>query len=213
MIHVAPSILAADFTCLKKEVQAVQSAGADWLHLDVMDGHFVPNLTFGPKVVHDLRGISNLVFDVHLMLEKPADFIPVFAKAGADMITVHVECVQDVAWLISLIRKEKKKVGLAISPKTSVSKIIPFLPAIDMVLVMGVEPGFSGQVFQRETILKIAKVKEYIGRKKIIISVDGGMNEQTAPACVLAGANTVVAGAYIFAQHSYKKPISFLKSL
>ncbi len=210
-IQIAPSILSADFARLGAEVKALEKAGADLIHIDVMDGHFVPNLTFGPVVVKDIRSYTALPFDVHLMMTNPAPFIPAFVKAGADLITVHLEADDNPADLISLIKKEGKQVGLSIRPNTSVSKLLPFLPMIDLVLVMSVEPGFGGQVFQPQALEKIAALKELIGRKKVKISVDGGINNITAPACVLAGADILVAGSYILGHKPYSSRIKILK--
>lgn len=212
MIQIAPSILSADFAQLGSEVKAVSQAGADLIHIDIMDGHFVPNLTFGPMVVKDIRSYTELPFDVHLMMTNPSSFIPAFAAAGADLITVHLESNESVSDLISLIKKEKKKVGLSIRPGTSVSRIIPYLPDIDLILMMSVEPGFGGQAFQPTVLEKIASVKELIGRKKIMISVDGGINRQTAPACICAGADILVAGSFIFKHKPYRKAIEQLKN-
>ncbi len=211
MVQIAPSILSADFARLGAEVRAVEKGGADLIHIDVMDGHFVPNLTFGPVVVKHIRPYTHLPFDVHLMMTNPARFIPDFARAGADMITVHLESDEDTADLISLIKKEGKKVGLSIRPKTSVSKLLPFLPMIDLVLVMSVEPGFGGQVFIPQSLEKIAALKDLIGRKPVQISVDGGINHITAPACVLAGADILIAGSYVFGHKSYARQIERLK--
>ncbi|MBQ3034827.1 MAG: ribulose-phosphate 3-epimerase [Alphaproteobacteria bacterium] len=211
MVLVAPSILSADFSCLGKEIIKLNDAGADLIHIDVMDGVFVPNLTFGAPVVKSIRPYSKLPFDVHLMVEKPSILIKDFADAGADFITVHLECKEEIPFLISLIKKEKKKVGLSIKPNTKVSDILPYIPDIDLILVMSVEPGFGGQKFQQEAIKKIADLKELIGRKKVLISVDGGINDVTAPACVYAGADILVAGSYVFKNKPYKKAIEKLK--
>lgn len=211
MTLVAPSILSADFSRLGTELKALANAGADWVHIDVMDGHFVPNLTIGPCVVKSIRPCSHLPFDVHLMMTHPKNFIKDFAHAGADYITIHSEADEPVMDLIDEIKKYGKKAGISIRPKTPVSKLIPFLPLIDLVLVMSVEPGFGGQSFIPSGIEKIAALKELIGHKKTLISVDGGINNVTAPACVLAGADILVAGSYIFKNKPYSKAIKTLK--
>lgn len=209
---IAPSILSADFARLGAEVKAVTKAGADWIHIDVMDGHFVPNLTFGSVVVKDIRSYSSLPFDVHLMMTHPLKFIPDFARAGADFITVHLEADDSVADCISLIKKQGKKVGISIRPNTKIASLIPHIPDIDLILMMSVEPGFGGQSFQSSVLERIAGVKELIGRKKVLISVDGGVNDVTAPACVCAGADVLVAGSFIFKHKPYEKAIEQLKS-
>ncbi|MBO7244065.1 MAG: ribulose-phosphate 3-epimerase [Alphaproteobacteria bacterium] len=211
MVLVSPSILSADFSSLGKEIKALNESGADLIHIDVMDGVFVPNLTFGAPVVKSIRSCSSLPFDVHLMVEKPSVLIQDFIDAGADFITIHLECKEEIPYLISLIKKGKKKVGISIKPNTKVSDILPYIPDIDLILVMSVEPGFGGQQFQQEAIKKIADLKELIGKKKVLISVDGGINDITAPACVYAGADILVAGSYIFKNKPYKKAISKLK--
>lgn len=211
MVLIAPSILSADFSCLAKEIKSLSDGGADMLHIDVMDGHFVPNLTFGAPVVNSIRKVTSLPFDVHLMISKPSLFIADFARAGADYITIHLECEEDIPYLISLIKKEKKKVGISIKPQTKIADILPYIPDIDLVLVMSVEPGFGGQSFKKESIKKIADLKEVIGKKKVLISVDGGINDLTAPACVCAGADILVAGSYIFKKKPYRMAIKKLK--
>ena len=208
---IAPSLLSADFSKLGKEIKDVEKAGADLIHWDVMDGHFVPNLTFGPPVIKANRPQTNLPFDVHLMVSKPDKLIDQVAEAGADMITVHMEADVRVADCISHIHALGKKAGISLKPHTPVSQVIPFIPEIDLVLVMSVEPGKGGQLFQAGALKKIVALKELIGRKKVQISVDGGISPENAEACRFAGADILVAGTSIFKSKNYAKAIDALK--
>ena len=211
MTLIAPSLLSADFSKLGKEIQALEKAKADLIHWDVMDGHFVPNLTFGPCVMKDNRSYTKLPFDVHLMVEHPSQWIDQCAEAGADIITVHLESSDRVADCVSHIHALGKKAGISLKPQTNVSRIIPFIPEIDLVLIMSVEPGKGGQIFQAQALKKIVALKDLIGRKKVQISVDGGINFETAEACRFAGADILVAGTSVFKSKSYAKAIQSLK--
>ena len=196
-IKIAPSILSADFSCLDREIKKVEAAGADMLHIDVMDGHFVPNITIGPVVVKYIRKVTKMPLDVHLMISNPADFIDEFVKAGSDMITVHIETMPPERVIEQSRRLKAKgvKLGVSINPDTPVEKIMGVLDSVDMVLVMSVYPGFSGQEFIPEALPKIKKLRSMY---KGDISVDGGVNDSVAAELIRAGANILASGSYIF---------------
>lgn len=210
---VSPSLLSADLSQLASEVQAVETVGADWLHIDVMDGHFVPNLTMGPDIVACVRKVTSLPLDVHLMVENPEKYIPAFVKAGADILTVHIETLSDPLTVLRQIRCLGVKVGLSLKPDTPVTQILPFLDEVDLVLVMTVHPGFSGQKFMAKPLEKIKVIHKQIQPgQNVLISVDGGVNGDSGSMCVDMGANVLVAGNYIF-KNDYRESITTLKHL
>jgi ribulose-phosphate 3-epimerase len=213
MVKIAPSILSADFARLGEEIVAVEKAGADYIHIDVMDGHFVPNITIGPLIVEAIRPVTKLPLDVHLMIENPDQYIENFAKAGADYITVHVEACRHLHRTIHHIKSFGIKAGVVLNPATPVESIQHIVAEIDMVLLMSVNPGFGGQKFIPEVLPKIRKVKEMgdsIG-KELEIEIDGGVNPETAKLCMEAGANVLVAGSAIYNQEDYAAAISLLR--
>ncbi len=199
-IKIAPSILAGDFSRLGDEAEKVEKAGADILHFDVMDGHFVPNLTLGPQAARDIRKRTSLFIDCHLMLDNPDDFIEKFAEAGTNNITFHVEVVKDVRKTIRQVREAGANCGISLKPDTSIETVFPYLPEIDMLLIMSVYPGFGGQDFMPESIDRIRAAREEASKLKIPldIEVDGGINLETAPLVIEAGANVLVAGTSIY---------------
>lgn len=211
MVKIAPSILSADFANLGKEVKALEQAGADMIHIDVMDGNFVPNLTIGAGVVKAIRSYSKLPFDVHLMVKNPDVMIPMFAEAGADIITVHAEACRHLDKTLSSIKEYGKKAGVSLNPSTNENCLKYVLDKIDLILIMSVNPGFGGQSFIESQLQKINSIKEMVKSHKIEIEVDGGINPLTAAECISAGADILVAGTAIFAGGEYKKNINSLR--
>jgi ribulose-phosphate 3-epimerase len=207
-IIIAPSILSADFSRLGEEIKNVEKAGADWIHVDVMDGHFVPNITVGPVVIKSIRPVTKLPLDVHLMIKNPEKYVEGFAKAGSDIITFHIESEEDPKEVIRLIRYYKRKVGVSIRPKTDLGSISTILPMVDMVLVMTVEPGFAGQGFIFDCLTKIEELRRVFNKD---IQVDGGINEATAAEVRDKGANVIVAGTSVFGSKNYAEAIKKLR--
>jgi ribulose-phosphate 3-epimerase len=210
-VKVAPSILAADFARLGEEVRAIDAAGCDYVHVDVMDGHFVPNLTIGPLVVRAIRPYSPKPFDVHLMIDPAQPYLAEFAAAGADIITVHAEADTHLDRSLQVIRSLGKKAGVSLNPGTPEMVIEPVLHRLDLILVMSVNPGFGGQVFIEAQLEKVRRVRRLIGDRPIELEVDGGINPQTAAAVVAAGADVLVAGTAVFGTNDYSEAIRQLR--
>ena len=215
MTKIAPSILAADFSNLRKEIRYVDKAGCDYIHCDIMDGHFVPNISFGPDIVSKIRSNTKKIIDVHLMIEPVSKYINNFIKAGADIITFHIEVKEEHEKIIKQIKKHNVKAGIAIKPNTSIDTIMNIIDKVDLILIMTVNPGFGGQKFIESQLSVIEKIKKLINKKtlKIDIEVDGGINNISGKNCVKAGADILVAGSYIFNELSnkYKERIDSLR--
>jgi ribulose-phosphate 3-epimerase len=214
-IKISPSILSADFSKLGNEIKDLEKAKADLIHIDVMDGHFVPNITIGPEVIKKLRKYTKLPFDVHLMISPVDNFIKDFADAGADIITIHPEATNDLVGSIKKIKSYNKKVGVSLNPETSIDKVLPVLKLIDLVLVMSVNPGFGGQKFIKETLDKVKKLRKEIdlNKLKIEIEIDGGINFENAKLAKKSGVNILVSGTTVFKENNgdLKKNIQMLR--
>ena len=215
-IKISPSILSADFSKLSSEIQNLEKAGADFIHIDVMDGHFVPNITIGPQVINKLRKCTSLPFDVHLMISPVHNFIKNFAEAGADIITIHPEATEDLISSVKKIKSYNKKAGVSLNPETSINKVLPVLNIIDLVLIMSVNPGFGGQKFMKETLVKVKSLRKEIDSKKLktLIEIDGGINFETSKMAKEAGVDILVSGTTIFKENggNFKKNIQLLKT-
>jgi ribulose-phosphate 3-epimerase len=213
MAIVAPSILSADFAHLERDIKTAEEAGADWIHVDVMDGHFVPNITIGPVVVEHLRKVTKLPLDVHLMIENPDRYIQDFRKAGADIISVHQEACHHLNRTLQFIRSTGAKAGVVLNPATPHDTLQYILDDVDLILVMSVNPGFGGQSFISNSVLKIHAISKMIGSRKILIEVDGGITDRTGAEVVNAGAHVLVAGSYVYGSESPKERIQKLKAI
>lgn len=214
-IKISPSLLAADFSRLKEELAAIEAAKADMLHLDVMDGVFVPNISFGMPVIASLRKVSGLYFDVHIMIVEPLRHIDALAKAGADGITFHVEAAEDVGAVIERIKDHGLKAGITLRPGTPVEAVLPWLPQVDLALVMTVEPGFGGQSFMEDMMEKVIAIRreaDRIGKSDLIVQVDGGVDRSTAKLCIAAGADCLVAGSAVFGKKDYRAEIAAIRA-
>ena len=213
-IKISPSILSADFSILGEEIKSLEKAGADLIHVDVMDGHFVPNITMGPPIIKMIRKCTKLPFDVHLMISPVEKYIKDFANAGSDIITIHPEATDNLKRAIKTIKSLGKKAGVSLNPKTPISALMDVINEIDLILIMSVNPGFAGQSFMNEVLPKVKELRQLINEKKleIDIEIDGGINFETAPLAVKAGANILVSGTTIFAGGSLKENILKLRN-
>lgn len=215
MIKIAPSILSADFSNLENEIEKICKSSADYIHIDVMDGHFVPNLTIGPMIIKSIKKHSSTPFDVHLMIDRPEDSYMDYINAGADILTFHLEATNDPLALMNHIKKTGCKLGISLMPASNIEAIFPYLHLLDLVLIMTVQPGFGGQEYMMEGTEKITEVKKRISEvnKDAIISVDGGINAKTALIAAKAGANMLVSGSYLFSQKNFAQAVLDLKTI